>query len=113
MVPLSNAWRSGARNWTTDRRRAFANDLRNPQLIAVDDSTNQAKSDQGPEDWMPPRRTFHCVYIRAWVMVKHEYVCPRVPFDFKEDLHLTPLLLKSLTVTQAEYNAIDQVLTGC
>lgn len=37
MVPLSNAWRSGARNWTTDRRRIFANDLQRPQLIAVDD----------------------------------------------------------------------------
>lgn len=37
MVPLSNAWKSGARDWTTSRRQDFANDLTRPQLIAVDD----------------------------------------------------------------------------
>jgi len=29
VVPLGNAWRSGARRWTEARRRAFANDPRN------------------------------------------------------------------------------------
>lgn len=38
VVPLSNAWRSGASSWTEDRRRQFANDLANPQLIAVTDN---------------------------------------------------------------------------
>ncbi|KAL8290101.1 hypothetical protein RQP46_003040 [Phenoliferia psychrophenolica] len=92
MVPLSNAWRSGARYWTSDQRRDFANDLQRPQLIAVDDSTNQRKGDSGPEDFMPPRAAFHCTYIRAWVQVKHDY---------------------QLTVTQAEYNKIDSVLVNC
>lgn len=40
MVPLSNAWRSGARNWSTAQREAFANDLTRPQLIAVEDSAS-------------------------------------------------------------------------
>ena len=34
VVPLAEAWRSGADSWTTDRRRAFANDLGGPQLLA-------------------------------------------------------------------------------
>lgn len=33
LVPLSNAWRSGASDWSLARRRAFANDLVNPELI--------------------------------------------------------------------------------
>lgn len=38
VVPLSNAWKSGAADWTTDQRQALANDLDNPQLIAVTDN---------------------------------------------------------------------------
>ena len=70
VVPLSNAWKvgrsapgnigsfltslqSGAASWTTSRRQSFANDLTNPQLIAVTDNVNQAKGDQGPETWKP------------------------------------------------------------
>jgi hypothetical protein len=44
---------SGAASWTTARRQSFANDLTNPQLIAVTDNVNQAKGDKGPEDWKP------------------------------------------------------------
>lgn len=47
-------WKSGAASWTTAQRQAFANDLTNPQLLAVTDNVNQAKSDSGPEDWKPP-----------------------------------------------------------
>ncbi|GHI04581.1 hypothetical protein Scel_29020 [Streptomyces cellostaticus] len=35
LVPISNAWKSGADLWTTDKRKAFANDLTHSQLIAV------------------------------------------------------------------------------
>jgi hypothetical protein len=54
MVPLSNAWKSGAAAWTTARRQSFANDVTNPQLLAVTDNVNQAKGDSGPEAWKPP-----------------------------------------------------------
>jgi hypothetical protein len=40
VVPLANAWRSGADAWTTPQRRAFANDLVHAQLIAVSASSN-------------------------------------------------------------------------
>ena len=45
---------SGATSWTTARRRAFANDLTNPQLLAVTDEVNESKGDSGPENWKPP-----------------------------------------------------------
>lgn len=48
---------SGASDWTTADRQAFANDLTHPQLLAVTDNVNSAKGDQGPEDWKPPLGT--------------------------------------------------------
>ncbi|WP_309057955.1 DUF1524 domain-containing protein, partial [Streptomyces sp.] len=55
VVALAEAWRSGASSWTTSQRQAFANDLTRPQLIAVTDNVNQAKSDLDPAEWLPPR----------------------------------------------------------
>lgn len=33
LVPLANAWRSGANTWTQEKRKSFANDLTHPQLL--------------------------------------------------------------------------------
>ncbi|EEH34518.2 hypothetical protein PAAG_05567 [Paracoccidioides lutzii Pb01] len=73
VVPLSNAWKSGADKWTTDTRRSFANDLENPQLVADTDNVNQDKSDSGPEKWKPPLASYHCEYACMWVKVKFVY----------------------------------------
>ncbi|MEV5678831.1 MULTISPECIES: HNH endonuclease family protein [unclassified Streptomyces] len=73
MVPLAEAWRSGASGWTTAQRQSFANDLTRPQLIAVTDNVNQAKSDKDPGEWLPSRSAYLCTYARAWVHVKHYY----------------------------------------
>ncbi|MFD0343627.1 DUF1524 domain-containing protein [Streptomyces sp. NPDC127117] len=48
VVPLKEAWRSGASEWTTPERRAFANDLVHSQLIAVSAGSNRAKGDKDP-----------------------------------------------------------------
>lgn len=109
MVPLSNAWKvssprlssslsvltsfqSGASSWTTARRQAFANDLTNPQLLAVTDNVNQAKGDKGPEDWKPPLTSYYCTYAKMWVKVKSVY---------------------SLTITSAEKTALTSMLNTC
>ncbi|MEV0242758.1 HNH endonuclease family protein [Streptomyces sp. NPDC050674] len=73
LVPLAEAWDSGAGSWTTSRRQSFANDLTRPQLIAVTDNVNQAKGDQDPATWMPSRTAYRCTYVRAWVQVKYYY----------------------------------------
>ena len=54
VVPLANAWRSGASAWTTDKRSDFANDLDDPQLVAVSSGSNRSKGDQDPSTWKPP-----------------------------------------------------------
>ena len=47
MVPLAEAWDSGARTWTTPTRQAYANDLGDSRsLVGVTDNVNQAKGDQ-------------------------------------------------------------------
>lgn len=92
MVPLAEAWTSGASGWSTAQRQAFANDLSQPQLIAVTDNVNQSKSDRDPAEWMPPRAAYHCMYARMWVDVKHNY---------------------DLTVDSAEKSALQSVLNGC
>jgi hypothetical protein len=92
MVPLAEAWRSGASSWTTAQRQAYANDLTRPQLIAVTDNVNQSKGDQDPAEWLPSRTAYRCTYVRAWVHVKHYY---------------------NLTVDSAEKSALQSVLNGC
>ncbi|KAF2147223.1 uncharacterized protein K452DRAFT_240515 [Aplosporella prunicola CBS 121167] len=92
MVPLSNAWKSGASSWTASQRQAFANDLTNPQLWAVTDNVNQSKGDKGPEEWKPPLASFYCTYAKSWVKVKSVY---------------------DLTVTSSEKSALEDMLDTC
>jgi hypothetical protein len=70
MVPLANAWRSGADKWDDARRSDFANDLTRPQLFAVSASSNRSKGDQDPSQWKPPNRAAWCQYAEDWVTVK-------------------------------------------
>ncbi|KAG8820698.1 hypothetical protein FRC18_011633 [Serendipita sp. 400] len=92
LIPLSEAWKSGASAWTTSKRQSFANDLTRPQLIAVTGSVNQAKGDKDPAEWMPPRTAYYCTYIRAWIQVKYYW---------------------ALSIDQAEYNALYKYLYAC
>jgi hypothetical protein len=70
VVPLAEAWRSGANSWTTSRRQSFANDLTRPQLIAVTDNVNQSKGDQDPSTWQPSVTSYRCTYAKMWIAVK-------------------------------------------
>ena len=71
VVPLAHAHRHGAVDWTRAQRRVFANDFDN--LLVVDDSTNQSKSDQAPHEWLPPSADYWCAYGKRWVRIKDKY----------------------------------------
>jgi hypothetical protein len=93
LVPLADAWRSGAYRWDDERRRSFANHTADPEeLIAVSSSANRSKSDSSPDEWLPPDRGSWCAYVSAWVQVKARW---------------------DLAVTPAEKVAIVRVLEGC
>lgn len=73
IVPLANAWRSGASSagWSTADREAYAND---PEvLLSADDGANQTKGDKGPEAWKPPNRDYWCEYARRWIWIKSDW----------------------------------------
>ena len=91
MVPLAEAWRSGAWKWTAAQRQTFANDLENSEtLIAVTATTNRSKGDKDPSLWMPAKD--QCVYIQNWISIKAKY---------------------SLTVDSLESEAINSLLGTC
>jgi hypothetical protein len=92
MVPLKNAWISGAWAWTTAKRESYANDLTDPQLFAVTDNVNESKGDKSPDSWEPPLSSYYCTYARAWVRVKYVW---------------------ALTVTSAEETALTSMLATC
>ena len=71
MVPLAEAWDSGASTWDDLKREKYANDQTDPRhLIAVTGPSNRSKSDQDPAEWMPTNKAYHCEYIANWVSIK-------------------------------------------
>ncbi len=70
MVPLAEAWDSGASAWTAAERQAYANDLDDPRsLIAVTARSNRQKADKDPADWLPVAG-YVCAYVTDWATVK-------------------------------------------
>lgn len=92
VVALAEAWDSGAAGWTTERRRAFANDVDRPELLAVSRTANQAKSDSDPAQWLPSRREVWCQYARDWIAVKTAW---------------------DLSADQAEVDALRRLFVSC
>ncbi|WP_123971063.1 HNH endonuclease family protein [Streptomyces sp. TLI_185] len=71
MVPLAEAWGSGASAWTAKERESYANDLGDARaLIAVSAASNRSKADQDPATWQPPAVGYRCTYATDWVTVK-------------------------------------------
>jgi hypothetical protein len=91
LVPLAEAWDSGARLWTTAQRQAYANDLGDYRtLVGVTDTVNQAKGDQDIAEWLPTYD--RCRYLREYVAVKIRW---------------------RLSVNSAEKNAMQNLAAGC
>ena len=91
MVPLAEAWDSGARNWTAAQREAYANDLGDYRtLVGVTDSVNSAKGDQDLAEWLPTYD--RCRYLREYVAVKIRW---------------------RLTVNSGEKTAMQNLAAGC
>ena len=71
LVPLAEAWDSGARTWSAAQRQSFANDLGDARaLAAVTDDVNQSKGDRDPAEWMPSVASVSCRYVTEWTAVK-------------------------------------------
>ena len=92
MVPLKEAWDSGAWNWTAAQRQTFANDLSDARaLIAVTAGQNRSKSDRDPSNWIPPQKSYVCTYLSEWVAIKARW---------------------NLSMDQSEFGRIKNLLTA-
>jgi hypothetical protein len=93
VVPLKEAWDSGAWQWTPVLRERFANDLGDwRSLRAVTAGSNRSKADKDPAQWLPPRIAFRCTYANDWIAVKTRW---------------------SLRVDPAERDALEDLLLLC
>ncbi|MFG3552386.1 HNH endonuclease family protein [Streptomyces sp. NPDC047725] len=93
MVPLAEAWDSGASAWSAQRREAYANDQgAATSLVAVTARSNRSKADQDPARWLPPAAGVHCRYAAEWVGTKLRW---------------------ALSADQAEMAALAGVADGC
>ncbi|GAA2932855.1 HNH endonuclease family protein [Streptomyces enissocaesilis] len=93
MVPLAEAWNSGASQWTAARREAYANDLdAERSLVAVTTRSNRAKADKDPAQWLPPAADVHCQYAADWVTTKLRW---------------------DLTLDTSEHDALQMSAEGC
>jgi hypothetical protein len=90
VVALSDAWQKGAQQLDVGRRAELYNDPLN--LLAVDGPTNDKKGDGDAATWLPPNKTYRCAYVARQITVKIKY---------------------ALWVTQAEHDAIKNVLSSC
>lgn len=89
LVPLAEAWDSGASTWSPQQREAYANFLDRPEhLVAVTARTNRQKADQDPSTWLPPYQDARCRYITEWTAVKRQWA---LTVDAAEKQALTTL----------------------
>ena len=93
LVPLAEAWRSGAWSWSKAKRIEYANDISDPEhLIAVSLIENRKKGDRDPAGYMPPLATYRCLYLTNWVTVKRRW---------------------SLSMDKVESSIVNNGLIGC
>ena len=93
LVPLKEAWDSGAHGWDAQTRERFANDLGYEQsLVAVSAGSNRSKGAQDPTGWLPPERSQRCWYAAAWINVKARW---------------------ELSVDPAEADTLYNIISGC
>lgn len=101
MVPLAEAWDSGAGSWSSATREAYANDLGDSRsLVGVTAGENRSKGDQDVAEWLPAQQ--QCRYLREWVAVKHRW---RLSVDSAEKSAMSSLAAScddtTITVTLA------------
>ena len=90
MVPLKNAYVSGAWKWDYQTRCLYANFLGNNfHLISSNGIENMRKGDRAPNGYMPPNLSYQCRYLENWLKIK---------------------LIWKLTMTPAEVSAIRDVV---
>src|SRR5690606_36654672 len=71
MVPLKNAYVSGAWRWDYKTRCLYANFMGyRYHLVSSDAKQNMSKGDLGPDGYLPPNIAYRCQYLKNWLAVQ-------------------------------------------
>ena len=90
VVPLLDAWETGAQQWNLVKRTQLANDPL--ELLAVSGKANRKKKAANVASWLPSNKDFRCDYVTLIVKVKAKY---------------------GLWMVQAEHDEASRVLKTC
>jgi len=71
VVPLLDAWQTGAQQWDQVERTQFANDPLD--LLAVSGKANRKKKASNVASWLPSNKDFRCDYVTRVVKIKSKY----------------------------------------
>jgi hypothetical protein len=71
IVPLLNAWQTGAQQWDLVKRTQFANDP--VELLAVSGKANRKKKAGDVATWLPSNKDYRCEYVTKVVNIKAKY----------------------------------------
>lgn len=90
VVPLADAWRSGAASWDSEQRNNFVFDD-TLERVPIPISVEAVRGDRAPDAWQPARSD-QCAYATAWINVKQWW---------------------QLTITRPEHDALAAMLITC
>lgn len=90
IVPLEYANEHGANSWDAEKKKRFANDVKN--LTTSSETQVTKKDNSGPSAYMPENEEFKCRYAGAWVNILSEY---------------------GLSVTTEDRDVLKQTLSSC
>lgn len=109
MVPLKNAYMTGAHEWDARRRCLYANYMGNKfHLISVYGLENQSKSDRAPDSYVPPNKKFVCTYLKNWLEVKLIWnlkITPNERLGILKMIAQENCQLKEFVIRQTDYRA--------
>lgn len=94
MVPLKNAYMSGAWQWDYKTRCLYANYTGfKDHLVSSDAHENMSKGDRAPDKYIPPNLAYRCTYLKNWLAVKLIW-----------GLNMTPNEVQAIHQTVVNYN---------
>ena len=75
LVPLAEAWESGAYDWTEEKRKRYANGVgvkswKRSWLLPVCSGLNRSKGARRPDEWLPPNESYQLNYAADWIATK-------------------------------------------
>lgn len=114
LVPLKQAYMTGAANWTNAERCLYANYLGNSyHLLPVSGTANLEKSDKSPAEFVPSNPKFVCQYLVAWLKVKtiwSLYLTPKEAQGIQDEIEKNSCETKNFTMTQMELSQQKQFI---